>query len=160
MSSPHSAKMIPRAIQKAAVPNRSRFCGSSQSGPRVLTIVGTADATDRLRLTSQGYPASWPARPRCVRAQLCMAMAAAAATLIDRVDPYWLMDSTASDAREGLRAEPGPLLAEQQDAPARHLVLVDRDRPRAPRRWPGSAGPCACAQSCRSSGSGWWVMLR
>ena len=51
MSSPHSAKMMPRAIQKAAVPNLSRFCGSSQSGPRALAIIGTADATDRLRLT-------------------------------------------------------------------------------------------------------------
>ncbi len=34
MSSPHSAKMIAIAIQNAAVPNRSRFCGSSHSGPR------------------------------------------------------------------------------------------------------------------------------
>ena len=64
----------------------------------------------------------------CARTQACMAMAAAAPTLIERVEPNCAIDTVTSHAARAASDRPGALLAEEQHALARQVVGLERHR--------------------------------
>ena len=90
-----------------------------------------------------------------------MAMPAATPALIDRVEPNWAIEQTQARPPPGRVGQARPLLAEQQQTPARQLGRLERHRAgQVVDRHDGSPGRGAHVDAaldvgwCRSAGTG------
>ena len=98
------------------------------------------------------------AGPACWRIQVCMAMPEATPALIDRVEPYWLIEQTRVTAARAADRQARALLAEDQHAPLRELDRLEGDRAGQVVDADQGRGPRPRPTCTRSSMVGWWRM--
>ncbi len=112
--------------------------GAGRGGRAVLVRPAERRGRRGPRFQGTGAPRAGPGRasqpgqdgggPACWRIQVCMAMPDATPALIERVEPYWLIEQTRSTAPRTVGGQARPLLAEDERAALGQLDRLERHR--------------------------------
>ena len=152
------------ARRAAAGPGRSRRTAiRCASGPAAATGRRTADSSprhphhhgptrDRARQAGVAHDRERSAgrRPACARIQACMAIPLATPALIERVEPYWAMEKTWSQAARAGSDRPGPSWP-NSSTHRRGRVTVSSGAAPGRLSMPITGSPAPCAQATNSS---------